>query len=911
MIVLNKFLRFVIASILVLACANVAAAGWSNINPLLTPRNGHTSTLLPNSKILIAGGSTTGAYINGAELFDPATGQWQATGNMREARLFHTATLLHTGKVLVTGGVSASAELYDPATGQWTLTNPMSAVRGRHSATLLPNGKVLVAGGHTEGTTLRSDAEIYDPSTGHWSTTGSLPYACADHAATMMKTGQVLITGGYAQSAPSNNQISANSALYDPPTGSWTLVGSMPTARIGHTTIMLMDMGTVLVVGGVNLGGPLADAALYEPSTRRWTATGSMSVSRVYHSATRLTNSKVLVVGGNDGMYPYTYRTSAEIYDTVSGLWSMADPVPARAYHTANLLNDGTVIVAGGSAAFGSYLATVQRYDYAVGTWRATQPLPEARSKPSATLLGNGKVLVAGGSFYANRSAVPLNTSVLYDPATENWTAGGNLLAARREHSATLLANGKVLIVGGFVAGAELYDPGTNQTTAAASPAVARGRHRATLLANGKVLISGGETFGDNPTSAELYDPDNNSWGSGGSMLGMRYSHSATLLPNGRVLVAGGSTGSGGSLKSALLYDPATNSWTATADMNVAHIFHSATLLPNGKVLVAGGTASGVGIGSAEIYDPSTGQWTLTGNLPNARSNHRAVLLANGRVMLNGDSTFVDVFDPMSGQWFSTGNLAAFRYNHDAVLLPNHKVMVVGGDDLPGVELYDPGLSYEMVSGRPYVDRVTNPLYANRALTIGGNSYSFSGYSGPSSGNGSDSASSQPLVQLQRLDNGAISYAAPTALSNSTYTSTAFGALPIGYYSLTMFVNASPSESRLFAVLPPGRPGTPALGRLIPGKAGKGSLTLEFTPPAADGGLAGIVYSAACSPAVGGAPITAQGSTSPLTITGLTANTSYICTLSASNSLGISAAAQATVTLRNADLTPILMLLLD
>jgi N-acetylneuraminic acid mutarotase len=204
---LTKVLRFVFASALALACVHAAAGGWTSVNPLVTPRSGQTATLLPNVKILVAGGAT-GFVTNAAELFDPATGQWQATGNMHTGRLFHTATLLHTGKVLVAGGLSAG--------------------------------------------TSRADAELYDPSTGHWVATESLPYACDGHAATLMRTGQVLITGGFARTSGGgvSPPILANSALYDPPSGHWTSVGAMPAERVGHNTVMLMDMGQVLVVGG-------------------------------------------------------------------------------------------------------------------------------------------------------------------------------------------------------------------------------------------------------------------------------------------------------------------------------------------------------------------------------------------------------------------------------------------------------------------------------------------------------------------------------------------------------------------------------------------------------------------------------------------------------------------------------------
>jgi N-acetylneuraminic acid mutarotase len=121
---------------------------------LNTGRAYHTATLLPNGKVLVAGGenpSSPGIYLSSAELYDPTAGTWTTTGSLATSRAHHTATLLPNGKVLVAGGYNfsypASAELYDPATGKWTTSGALKTARDLHTATLLPNGQVLVAGG--------------------------------------------------------------------------------------------------------------------------------------------------------------------------------------------------------------------------------------------------------------------------------------------------------------------------------------------------------------------------------------------------------------------------------------------------------------------------------------------------------------------------------------------------------------------------------------------------------------------------------------------------------------------------------------------------------------------------------------------------------------------------------------------
>jgi Galactose oxidase, central domain len=321
---------------------------WTNTGSLNTPRTAHTATLLASGQVLVVGGEDSGNnFLTSAELYNPVTGKWAATGSTATRRMDHTATLLPNGEVLVSGGYlgvdphyqpiyTATAELYDPSSGTWKATGSMTVPRAWHGATLLPNGQVLVAG----GTNATTSAELYDPSKGTWTTTGSLPNF---HLFALM-----LLQDGRALAVDESDSSYTPGQLYDRSTGQWTATTNMYYSHSGVSTALLpngdalvygnkfscyaaefynpsantwsrtlgqcgnaisfgplalLGTGKVLIAGGtVKYSGksfPTDNCDLYDPSTNRWTATGSLMQS-VRHSATRLLNGQVLAVGGSD-----------------------------------------------------------------------------------------------------------------------------------------------------------------------------------------------------------------------------------------------------------------------------------------------------------------------------------------------------------------------------------------------------------------------------------------------------------------------------------------------------------------------------------------------------------------------------------------------------------------------------------
>lgn len=292
---------------------------WSAGAPMASPRSHHAAAALADGTVLVTGGCLAPSDLlscpgsPAAELYDADVGVFLPVAPMNEARLLHTETVLPAGptagKVLVAGGRNGgvgaldSAEVYDPATLTFTATGSPAVARANHTATLLPDGMVLLSGGEDSAGSPLASGELYDPATGTFRATAvpmSTPRSA--HTATVLSSGQVLVTGGVVDAS---GTPTASAEVYDPTTRRFSPVGRLGRARSTHVAASLPD-GTVLVAGGLGAGGlARASAEIYHPSTGSWSLAASMLEFRSGsffashgHTATLLDSGKLLVAGG-------------------------------------------------------------------------------------------------------------------------------------------------------------------------------------------------------------------------------------------------------------------------------------------------------------------------------------------------------------------------------------------------------------------------------------------------------------------------------------------------------------------------------------------------------------------------------------------------------------------------------------
>ena len=340
---------------------------------------------------------------------------------------------------------------------------------------------------------------------------------------------------------------------------------------------------------------------------------------------------------------------------------------------------------------------------------------------------------------------------VAQSPGT--FTKTGDMISSRSGHTATLLADGRVLIVGGMggssteLSSAELYDPGRGTFIRTGNMITPRRGHTATLLADGRVLVAGG--FGQSSrgtvASAELYDPATGTFTITGSMTNAQSGHAATLLHNGKVLIAGGIIATGPVLPDcAELYDPASGTFSAVP-LSHSLVWPTATLLPDGNVLTAVGRfVESVGFvqgrygiirlsfESSQLFDPVANTFTATGEIPLYTTYwHTATLLKNGMVLIagggDGDNGFYSasaaLFDPATRTFNETASMTTVRDWHTATLLNDGTVLITGGADDSSSELYDPSTGTFTSTASMSEARIMHTatlLNDGRVLVVGG-----------------------------------------------------------------------------------------------------------------------------------------------------------------------------------------------
>ena len=378
------------------------------LDPKTGEITGTPATFQPQATYTVTASNAGGSAATDLRLTITSRGSWTTVANIPTARHYSALVKLRDGRALAIGGstggtVTSDARVYNPATGTWAAAAPSLHPRNGHTATVLADGRVLVVGGADGTRTAHTAVELYDPVHNTWTATGSLAEPRENHTATLLADGKVLVIGGFNMNPTTTFRDTAE--LYDPATGTWTLLATrLSAARGQHAAELLPDGQTVLVAAGVNRPGFVTDAELVraDGTGPNVTMPGKGGIGNVSQAA-RLPNGDVLVT------------------------------------------NDGT---------------TTWRFHAATATW-STNSLPAARTQPTMLRLPDGRVLLAGGT---GAGGVRLRTAELYNPDVDVWTTASSMATGRNAAVASVLEDGGVLVVGGFTGSnssdaAEIFRP--------------------------------------------------------------------------------------------------------------------------------------------------------------------------------------------------------------------------------------------------------------------------------------------------------------------------------------------------------------------------------------------------------------------------------------------------------------------
>lgn len=446
--------------------------------------------------------------------------------------------------------------------------------------------------------------------------------------------------------------------------------------------------------------------------------TGGLTKARSIATTAVMSDGRVMIAGGRSSP---TTTASIEIYDPSSGLFSgspfltMSEP---RSGVMGVALPTGQVLIAGGreDVGSGSSLRTAELFDPVSQQSMSTGMLGTRRENATATLLADGRVLLVGGHDNGDGGGPggdpgsgALSSAEIYSPLSGMFSPTGSMSTQRERANAVLLADGRVLVIGGYnfssnsiLTTSEIYDPATGQfSQVATTPGDGRTGATTTLLTNGKVLVAGGYNGNTYLSSALLYNPANNSYATTGSMSTTRSLAGAVLLPSGKVLLVGGNSGRFSATSSIESYDPATGTFTAEGNLATARASASVSILPNGRILVAGGDVpppdinhGGMLLASAELLEqPIASATTLSHSMTTPRAGAVSSILMDGRILVaggrNGSSVLAsaEVFSDLLDTFAAVGSLVEARESASSALLPDGSVIVIGGQNASGTAL--------------------------------------------------------------------------------------------------------------------------------------------------------------------------------------------------------------------------------
>jgi len=765
--------------------------GSSPAASMATARWRHASILLPDGRVLVAGGDgADGGWLASAEIYDPATDRWASAPDLSVPRFSTSATLMRDGRVLLLGGDTRdvfTAEVFDPRTGTWSLTGNLVVPRNIASVGVLPDGTVWACGGSiynasTGGYGASRTCESFTPD-GGWVPLPSMIGNRENHTANTTVRSGLVVAGGWVV----NNEVETMPAGT---AGPWVALPGMSVARVLHTATELHD-GRIVVAGGSTFDGPPYGTVFdsFEVlSGGAWLDGGTMAVARSHHSATLLPDGRLIVAGGAgvDG----GATSTTELF--VSDLWKPGpDLAGGRRAHGATLLPDGRLLLSGGASNAGA-TASAELLHASDDTFTPGPPLPSANAGMAVAVLPGDQLLSIGR-----------DGTHLLDGASGAWLSAAPMHAARENAAAVALADGRVVVTGGRgparVHGSAEVRERDGGWDLAASMSEPRELHAAALLPRGLVLVAGGRgASGDLLSSVEIFDSYGQTWRRAPPLSLARERPAAVRLPDGRVLVAGGTTADGAGTTAAEVFDPATATWRAVPMLR-PRAAPVATVLTSGAVLLTG--ASGGDPPSAERFDPSSDAWTLTSAPLRSRLHHRATLLDDGRVLVTGgrDGTgplaAAEIYDPVPGTWSAAPATLEPRTHHLAWPLSDRRVILLGGLDANGAPLVRTELFGGLRPGpwRPALSAVAGGVPGDSIQLTG---QRFTQVSEASSGNVRSSATNFPVVQLRRGDEERWTPAPASSWTDTTARVDHTAQLPPAVYSARVVVNGVPSVAQ-------------------------------------------------------------------------------------------------------------------